>query len=253
MFLEKATIESNNPIAENIIKLTVYSPRIAKQSNPGQFCNIKINDTVFPLLRRPFSISSVNGPKVTFIYDVRGEGTEILSRKIPGELLSILGPLGNSFDTGGDFDTAVLLAGGIGVAPFPFLTMELKHCGKNILTLIGAKNKGQIITDALESIDIATDDGSLGFKGTVIDLFEKKLRKLKKEKIKVFACGPNPMFKELKNLCERFLLDCQVSLESSMACGWGVCQGCVVQTAENKGFKLVCKDGPVFNITEITL
>ena len=253
MVLEDTRIESNEKVAENIFKLTLYSPNIAKQSRPGQFCNVKIRDSFLPLLRRPFSISNVEGSTIAFLFDVRGEGTKILSQKKAGEILNVLGPLGNKFTIERDFDLAVLIAGGIGVAPFPFLTKALKMKNKKVLTLVGARNKGQFFTDGLESIDFATDDGSLGFKGTVIELLKLQLKNLANHKIKIFACGPNPMFRALKKISFEHSLNCEVSLESAMACGYGVCQGCVVQTPENKGFKLVCKDGPVFNIEDVEI
>jgi len=253
MLIEFAPIISNQKISSNIFQLIVKAPVIAQSARPGQFCNLKITDYNLPLLRRPLSIGNVENTNLSFLYEVKGKGTYLLSQKKQGGLLNIFGPLGNGFNFEDDFVTAVLVAGGIGIAPFPFLTRTLKNRNKKIVTFYGLKNKEQIITNGLLNVRIATDDGSMGLKGTVLDLLRLELKKLQKEKIKIFACGPNAMLKNLKNLVEKKSLNCEMSLETIMACGYGVCQGCVVPAKGAKSFKLVCTDGPVFKTKDLLL
>jgi dihydroorotate dehydrogenase electron transfer subunit len=248
--IEIGQVTENVFVEKNIFKITIELPQISRHSTAGQFCEIKVSDGLTPLLRRPFSISFVNGKEVTFLIEIKGVGTEMLARTKPGELLNVLGPLGKGFNTDGNFETAVLVAGGIGVAPFPFLTQKLKE-EKRIFTFLGSRTKTQIVSDGLENILIATDDGSAGAKGTVVQLLEKEIEKFKQSKLKIFACGPNPMLKALKELTTKHMLDCEVSTESNMACGIGLCQGCAIKSAVSDGYFLVCKDGPVFNINDV--
>ncbi len=248
--IEIGQVTENIFLKRNIFKITIELPQISRRSTAGQFCEIKVNDGLSPLLRRPFSINAINGKEVSFLVEVKGTGTEMLSRTRPGEALNVLGPLGKGFNTDGDFKIAVLLAGGIGVAPFPFLTQELKG-KKKILSFLGSRTKAQIVSDGLENVLVATDDGSTGFKGTVVQLMEKEIKNLETSELKIFACGPNQMFKSLKELTTKYRLDCEVSTESNMACGIGLCQGCAIKSAASEGYFLVCKDGPVFNINDV--
>ncbi|MDD5691181.1 MAG: dihydroorotate dehydrogenase electron transfer subunit, partial [Candidatus Omnitrophica bacterium] len=191
---------------------------------------------------------------VRLLYEVVGRGTQILSEKRPGDLLDIIGPLGNGFEylrktAKPDSSQAVLVAGGMGVAPLVFLTEKIKFISP--LVLVGARKKEQVLClrefKALGcKLIIATDDGSLGFKGKVTDLLKEIL--LKKSPadrpINIYACGPQPMLKAVAQLsCENNIAS-QLSLERHMACGFGACLGCVVPT--RAGYKRVCKDGPVF-------
>lgn len=250
MILENSIVEQNDKLAENIFLLKIFSPQIAKQIQPGQFCNLKVSETDYPLLRRPLSICDVEGDHLIFLYQVVGIGTEILAQKNKGDKINILGPLGKGFNVNDDFDTAVLVAGGIGVAPFPFLIKNLKK--KKVISLLGFRRKNEIVDYGMVNCKYSTDDGSFGLKGTCIDLLKSESN-LINPKIKIFACGSNPMLKSLIEFCSNKNLNCEVSLESAMACGFGICQGCVVQTKDDAEYKLVCKDGPVFKINEINL
>jgi dihydroorotate dehydrogenase electron transfer subunit len=246
---EVITVEE---IQKKIYILQVKSRNIANAAKPGQFCNIKVSDSYSPLLRRPFSICDVKNDVITFQFALVGEGTEILSKKRQGDLLDINGPLGNGFDYSGDFKNAVIVAGGIGTAPFPFLTGQLKD--KNIITLVGSKTKTDVIKYKLKNVSVATDDGSEGFNGNVVKLLESVAGKYKKDETKIFACGPNPMLRALSKYTIANGYNCEISTESNMACGFGICQGCNIHSAvdENK-FLLVCKDGPVFNAEDVLL
>lgn len=251
MFIEKARFESIEHLENNIHLIKVYSPSIAHSAKPGQFCNIKVSETDFPLLRRPFSVCNVEGDFVYFMFDIHGEGTKLLTKKKSGDELDILGPLGKGFDYEGDFDTAIIVAGGLGAAPFPFLTKYLT--GKNIFSFVGGRSKNLVIRWGLKNIFVSTDDGSEGFKGTNVALFRQKTELYQNKKFRVFACGPNPMLKALQELCIANDYDCQVSVECAMACGFGICQGCPIEKSDGGGYLLVCKDGPVFDAKAVRL
>ncbi|MBU1101405.1 MAG: dihydroorotate dehydrogenase electron transfer subunit [Bacteroidetes bacterium] len=252
MQTRKGTVENVVQIGEVTFLIKVEIPEIAREIAPGQFCNIKVSETNFPLLRRPFSISNVKGNSIEFMIDVIGEGTKILATKKPGDALDILGPLGRGFDTSGDYKTAILVAGGIGLAPFPFLINSFPE-DKNVKLFYGARSKKHIIDYNYKNKFICTDDGSAGFHGNVVDYLNSSMDELKGDSIKFFACGPTPMLAALKRFCQANSFDCEVSTESAMACGFGICQGCPIETTEQGYYKLICKDGPVFNISEIEL
>jgi len=247
---EKSEVISIRKLGVNINLIKVHSPGIAGSAKPGQFCNIKVSETYSPLLRRPFSICDVQGENIYFMFDVHGAGTQILCKKKKGDILDILGPLGNGFDLNCDFDLAVISAGGIGAAPFPFL---LKKIGrkKEIISLIGGRSEEHIITYGMKNIFISTDDGSNGFKGNVVELAEKLKDKFKGKKTLFFACGPNAMLRALKEFCITNNFECQISTESAMACGFGICQGCPIPSASEEKYYLICKDGPVFNAKDV--
>lgn len=254
MFLENATVDSVTQIGTNVFLLKLLSEKIANQAKPGQFVNIKVSDSNFPLLRRPFSICNIESNSFSIMFVTIGGGTHVLQNKQHGETLDIMGPLGNGFSLNGEFNKAVIVAGGIGAAPFPYLIKELVKNGKEILCLTGGRTKNDCISYEMQNVSTATDDGSLGFKGNVIELLTSKLDEYKNDKIKIFGCGPNVMLKALQQFCKTNEVEAEISTESSMACGFGICQGCPVQSAtdENK-FLLVCKDGPVFNVKDVIL
>ena len=252
MYIEKAFVESVERLSEETFLMKVFSPAIAYIAKPGQFCNIKVSESNFPLLRRPFSICNVDGDYVFFLFDIHGEGTKILSSKKNGDTVEILGPLGKGFVFDADYETAVIVAGGLGAAPFPFLIKNISD-EKNIICFVGGRSQKQIVTHGLKNIAIATDDGSAGFKGTVIDLLKDEMKNISEKRFRIFACGPNAMLKALQKYSIENNFDCQISVECAMACGFGICQGCPVDSANGESYLLVCKDGPVFNANEVKL
>lgn len=252
MYIEKSFVESVEKIGDEIFLMKVFSPAIAYIAKPGQFCNIKVSENDFPLLRRPFSVCDVDGDYVFFMFDIHGEGTKILSSKKNSDTVELLGPLGKGFIYGDDYDTALIVAGGLGAAPFPLLIKNLPE-DKNVICLVGGRSKKNIVTYGLKNIAIATDDGSDGFKGTVIDSLKDEIGNISKKRFRIFACGPNPMLKELQKYSIENNYDCQISVECAMACGFGICQGCPVDSASGESYLLVCKDGPVFNANEVKL
>ncbi|MCX5669363.1 MAG: dihydroorotate dehydrogenase electron transfer subunit [Candidatus Omnitrophica bacterium] len=272
----KVKIISNSRVSGNYRHLEFESGLIAKHAIAGQFVNIKVVDGWEPLLRRPLSIHSVKGQKVKVIYEILGKGTQILSTRKPGEFLDILGPLGNGFNSlspNTHHLTPILIAGGIGVAPLVFLAEKLKL--SKPLVLIGAMSKKQILClqefKALGcTVELATDDGSVGFKGRVTDLLRIVLEQTPLEtrqksrsavtsgnlfltgqakRVELFSCGPHPMLKAVAQIAGEHKINAQLSLEEHMACGIGACLGCVVAT--KSGYKTVCKDGPVFSSEEL--
>ena len=250
IFQTNSKITKNFKIASDYYKMSLDAPSIAKRARPGQFVNIRISEKYEPLLRRPFGVHKVQGKKIEILYEVVGKGTKLLSKKKPGEKLDILGPLGNGFSML-DRRHSILVAGGMGVAPLIFLAEKL--AGNQSLVLIGAKKRSQVLCEEEFKklgcdVKIATDDGSCGFKGLVTRLLKKNLSNRNRPSV-IFACGPKPMLKEIIKISKKYRISAQVSLEEHMACGVGACFGCVVQT--KKGYKRVCKDGPVFDAKEL--
>lgn len=234
-------IVENREIAKNTFILKVENPALFEVL-PGQFFMIKINEFNYPLLRRPFSVAGFSDT-IDFIYRVVGEGTAILSKKKAGEFMDFLGPLGNGFKINST-RRLILVGGGVGVAPLIYLKDVIESKYKiNCETYFGFNSIDEVFT---KSGFIATVDGSYGFKGTAVDMVQDKLD----EDSLIFACGPVPMMKKLALLSFEYGCSMQVSLESRMACGIGVCLGCVVETV-NGDFKRVCVDGPVFDFEEI--
>ncbi len=246
------TVTAIEQVADETWALRFHSPELAGSFKPGQFMNIRVNDSIEPLLRRPYSISDVDGEECEIMFAVIGKGTTILSRKQPGDTIGILGPLGNTFGYEKDFSTALIVGGGIGIAPFPFLTKELNRRGIPQHTFLGARSAGRVVRKGLENLHVATDDGSEGYHGTVIDCLVEFLDDNIIEKPMMFACGPNPMLKATQEFAGTRGIPCELSLESEMACGIGICQGCPIEKREgDRKYALVCADGPCFDSNDI--
>lgn len=253
MFIVNGILKGVTELDNNIFIQKIYAPKIAGIIQPGQFLNIRASETLYPLLRRPFSICDCEGDHIYIMFNIFGEGTRIIANKKIGDVLDILGPLGNGFDLSGDYDTAIIAAGGLGAAPFPYITRKLAG-SKNIYSFIGGKTGRDVITYNLHNVNLSTDDGSLGFKGNVVDLLREKIDLLRKSRIKMFACGPTPMLRAIKDFCIESNINCEVSTECAMACGFGICQGCPIESTRQKdSYLLVCKDGPVFNVRDVVI
>ncbi|MGD1044983.1 MAG: dihydroorotate dehydrogenase electron transfer subunit [Bacteroidota bacterium] len=255
MIQQLCSVQSCQEVAKNTFLLRIKSPEITASAQPGQFVNILASENgEGPLLRRPFSISRIEDDIIELIFHAIGIGTKLLSRKQLGDWIDVIGPLGQPFHVNAEHDNALLVAGGIGVAPFPFLTNDLLKRGKRIETFVGYRNAAQVFTEHLQNVRVATDDGSNGFHGNVVQLLESSLVQNKYGKVKIFACGPTVMLKVLTDLAQRKNICCEMSLEGQMACGYGICQGCAVERTEGTAiYALVCKDGPAFLSTEVNL
>jgi dihydroorotate dehydrogenase electron transfer subunit len=255
MLHQLLTVQRVHCHTKSIFTLSVDAPAIAAAIRPGQFLNIKVEESISPLLRRPFSVYRREGDRVEVLFKVVGKGTALLSRKRPGDLLDVLGPLGAPFNLDeGNYSTAVLVAGGLGVAPMPLLTDFLRLKGKKVATFLGAKSSSELIDAHLENLSCATEDGSRSFTGHVVDLLKMTMAKKEIERPKIFGCGPTPMLRALAAFALERQIPAEVSLEGPMACGIGICQGCPVErSGAQKGYSLMCKDGPVFNVRDIVI
>jgi dihydroorotate dehydrogenase electron transfer subunit len=241
-------------VSEGIFTLRFQSPEIAVHAAPGQFVNLRCNGGCAPLLRRPFSISRVEGDTIELLFNVVGQGTAILSQKRGGDEIDVLGPLGTPFKIHGAYETAILVGGGLGVAPLPFLTEALVKEKKAIETVVGARSVTHLADRNLQNVHIATDDGSKGFHGTVVGLLQSLQPRQKWATPKIFGCGPTKMMAALSEFARNEEIDCELSLEGDMACGMGLCQGCVVERADgSKKYSLVCVEGPTFNSKDIVV
>ena len=234
-------------------RMKLAAPVIARTAKPGQFISLKVNASGMPLIRRPMGIFSAGKGCVEILFKAAGKGTEILSKKKKGEIISVLGPLGNGFTVREGLRHAVLVAGGYGVSPVAFLYRELKRRKINTTVIIGAKNKKLLYKEGFKSPKITTEDGSRGFKGLVTGQLDKACAGLSCGTSAVYACGPVPMLKAVAQVSEKHGIECQVSMESMMACGIGVCLSCVCSVKEGMGtgYKRICADGPVFDSREI--
>jgi dihydroorotate dehydrogenase electron transfer subunit len=249
---------SHTPAGPGIFILELKAPALAAAASPGQFVHVRPGDGIDPLWRRPFSIHRVNRRRGTILLSYRriGRGTSLMARRTAGDTFDLLGPLGRPFDLEGGYTTAVIAAGGLGAAPVPFLLDALRRNGRKAVVLWGVRSKAELYClDALRgrntSVHIATEDGSEGFRGRVTDLFGRLAGEYAPGSgFRGFACGPMPMLKALQPLAGAAGFPWQASLEERMACGVGVCQGCVVRM-RNRQYKTVCADGPVFDLGEL--
>ena len=245
--------------------MTLRAPAIARAARPGQFVMLQVREGRDPLLRRPMSIyRRLPGGNLQVLYKVVGEGTGHLSRQRPGTLLKTLGPLGNGFRiaaaTGGSAaPRPVMVAGGIGIAIFPFLAERLARARRPLL-LFGARRRRDLVARGFFrprgiGVRVATEDGSAGLRGFVTQLLEPILRDANEgAKVELFVCGPTPMLRAVGELARRSGAPCQLALESHMPCGIGVCLGCVVAgpaDASGPTYRRVCTEGPIFEAAEV--
>lgn len=244
-------IVANKKVSGKFYQLSFEPSPLLRKARPGQFIHIRVNGSLKPFFRRPFSIYRA-GKTVDILYDVLGEGTRMLAQAKPGENLDILGPLGTPFVLPPkNIRQVVLIAGGVGVAPFLFLTDVLRKTKTKSVLLYGAKSKAQIfsMTEFKKNgcaVHVSTDDGSVGTKGKVSVLFPQIKLDLPTY---LYTCGPRPMMECVQAFAKQNHLEGQASLEEVMACGIGVCLGCSTKT--HKGYRTVCHDGPVFDLKDV--
>lgn len=221
--------------------------------HPGNFAELAIVNSPNVFLRRPFSVYDVDyGRKtVSFFVKVVGEGTRILGDIRQGDKLNMIYPLGNSF-TVPTAGRVLVVAGGSGVAPFILYAKELKKNGVEATFLFGARNADDILLTEqygeYGNVLVTTEDGSLGEKGLVTQ--HSLFRDGNFPFDFIVTCGPDPMMKAVAGLARSKGISCEVSLENTMACGFGACLCCVTPTT--RGNVCVCTEGPVFNINELT-
>ena len=243
MKIFKAPIISNEQIGIDFFELVLS---LDIQAKPGQFMELRLTDNLDPLLNRPFSIATSKNKTVSIWYLLRGSGTNWLSKKKKGDIITGYGPLGNTFPK--LKGKSIFVVGGCGTGPIRFLSNEympekLLIGGRSKINIFGLRSFKKSKVPLL----ISTDDGSLGHKGFVTELLVKELQNNQINNI--VAVGPTGMLKTVAKIADENNIDCWLSLESYMACGIGSCYGCSVKTIS--GYKRVCKDGPVFNASDI--
>lgn len=250
--------------------MRIYAPDLTRLAKPGQFVHVRCSNASDPLLRRPISLHGIDYEKgtVSLLYQVVGQGTRILAEMKIGDEIDIMGPLGRGFSVPDGIKNALVIGGGIGVAPLFPLVQALKYYKIQQTVLLGARTADYVMgTKQLASlgvkVEVATDDGSLGHHGFVTDLSEKYMKLAKPDYF--YACGPKPMLWQLLKVAEIFGLDGQVSLEERMACGVGACLACVCKTkpggvltaGDNATggveYRKVCTEGPVFGAGEVII
>lgn len=259
VFQEKAQILWNKKVGHVYYKVGLKPQKGYSDVKPGQFVMLRLANQTTPFLRRPFSIHRLittdEQPEgFELLYKVVGECTKRLSMSRSGDFVDILGPLGNGFLISDSYHHIFIVAGGIGVAPMPFLASSLQK--RNSTTseckvFLGGRSKDDLLCkDDFFSLKmrvyVATDDGSAGKKGSVADLLEMAIAKNRPDII--CACGPFAMLRSVARISEIYAVPCQVSIETIMACGIGACLGCAVEGKEIPGKYLhACLDGPVFD------
>ncbi|MBN2618925.1 MAG: dihydroorotate dehydrogenase electron transfer subunit [Spirochaetales bacterium] len=248
MIQKQCKVISNKLIAKDYYEL-VFNWESSFNPKPGQFLTLRPQG--LPLLRRPFAFSSFKDNRAAIIYKTVGKATKGFSSLTEKDSISILGPLGSGFDL--PKKRPVLIAGGIGLGPMLFTAIDFAERGLSPILVIGARDKSFIpkleLGKGVEVV-IATDDGSLGFKGNVTQCLKTEYNNILNN-CEILCCGPHIMLKACHELALEYDIECQVSMEEMMACAVGACYGCVVETTHQEKYKRVCKDGPVFNSREI--
>jgi dihydroorotate dehydrogenase electron transfer subunit len=252
---------ANTDIGSGSWLLEFGAPEMAATMRPAQFFMIGIPGSS-TVLRRPYSVCGLPGTfegrpsgAMQVLYKVIGEGTGLLAALAPGAPITVLGPLGNGFAPPDDPETIpVLVAGGIGSAPFPAWIATLKKDYPRPRMFYGAASARDLALEdwfaERSELETATDDGSAGVHGRVTEPLIRMLDGESKKKLKLYVCGPEPMLKAVGKLAVDRDLPCELSLEAHMACGFGVCLGCVVpvhRAGDATGYDRVCLEGPVMD------
>ena len=215
MKIEIATVMENEMIASNLWKMKMEAPGVAEQyKGAGQFIQILVHSSWESPLRRPMSIAAVDGDQLEIIYKVFGRMTQILTELNAGTALDILGPLGNTFRWNDNKFKAVLVGGGVGLAPILNMYGESIAAGQDVVLVLGARTSVEHFIDhePQNNVFLATDDGTVGIEGTVIPAIVKSLENTSKPEI--FACGPEPMLKAVQDFAAAHQIPAQISVES---------------------------------------
>ena len=256
---EICTVIRQKEIGDGIFSMWIQTENIAKEAKPGQFVSLYSKDGS-KLLPRPISLCEIDreNSRLRLVYRVTGAktGTEEFSRLKAGDTIPVIGPLGNGFPVEkAEGKRAFLMGGGIGVPPILELAKQMQCEKKQIV--VGYRNAQTFLKEEFEAVGelyISTEDGSVGTKGNVMDA----IREQRLEADIIYACGPTPMLRAIKQYAEENGIECYISLEERMACGIGACLACVCKSKEkdahsNVNNKRICKDGPVFLSTEVEI
>lgn len=267
IFQTTARVLRNEQVGPDSYALEIRCPPIAETATAGQFVMVRVSPSDDPLLRRPFSIagsyafasSGAEKPQeLLILYKRVGRGTGLMCRWKEGDEVDLIGPLGKGY-TLPPFpspEPIVLIGGGTGVASLYYLWNRLR--GHEVSMLVGAKTRDDLLwpyrdPPTKDSLHVATEDGSLGFRGTVLDLFLALQEAGPREApLRIYACGPTGMLRRLADLTRSERMIVEASFEARMACGLGACWGCVVKTTDScMPYHRVCKEGPVFDLKTI--
>lgn len=256
---EICTVIRQKEIGDGIFSMWIQTENIGKEAKPGQFVSLYSKDGS-KLLPRPISLCEIDreNSRLRLVYRVTGAktGTEEFSRLKAGDTIPVIGPLGNGFPVEkAEGKRAFLMGGGIGVPPILELAKQMQCEKKQIV--VGYRSAQTFLKEEFEAageLYISTEDGSVGTKGNVMDA----IREQKLEADIIYACGPTPMLRAIKQYAEANNIECYISLEERMACGIGACLACVCKSKEkdahsNVNNKRICKDGPVFLSTEVEI
>ncbi len=281
-----APVLANDDLIPGHKVLVCEAPAVAAAAQPGHFVNVLTAERFDPLLRKPFSVYTVDRDlgQISLLYSVGGPTTAGMARKRPGDLLDIVGPLGGHVFQADTRPGAahLLVGGGYGVPPLVFLSREIQRQGPlapndggtredvnpslappslgaggllDIVFVVGARRKDLLLCEMelkASGIDArtATEDGSHGTHGKVTDALAPLLAERAGKPVTVYCCGPTPMMRAVGDLCQSVGVPCQLSVEVSMPCGIGVCMGCVLDLADGRRVRC-CVDGPVFEAAEV--
>ena len=242
-----ARLIKSEEIAKGIFDFVIECPQLAQKAEAGQFAHIAV---LGKTLRRPISICDATDQTLRIVFQIKGEGTQILSETKVGENIDILAPLGHGFTIPKGKKIA-FVGGGIGVPPMLYSAKQ----ADNAIAILGFRNKDAVILEedfksVCSKVYVATDDGSYGIHGFTTDI----LKNVIDEVDMVCSCGPMPMLKALAAICKEHNTPCQVSLEERMGCGIGACLVCACKTLDKDGnveHSHVCKKGPVYNAEEV--
>ena len=279
IFVEDGELVSIDKFPGDQFVMRIRSPKCAAAAEPGSFVHITC-DTSLPM-RRPLSIMRVEGDCIDVLYKIVGDGLRHLSEKVPGDVMSILGPIGQPFRPSAERPNTLLIGGGVGIPPMIFVADYLRQAGVGWapLAILGSELPFPF-EQRISTIDAPWVDASINatmplledwgipcrlatlagfdgcFSGYVTDLADKWLATLSADelaRVEVFSCGPTPMLKAVAALAAKYDLPCQVSLEEFMACAVGGCAGCAVKisTPDGEAMKRVCVDGPVFEASTV--
>ena len=236
MYLHDAPLTGKRQVARGMWVLSFEAAQVAAAVKAGQFVNLGVEGF---MLRRPFSVYRADGDRIEVVLKAVGAGTTALIELGEGQTVSCLGPLGTGFDFGGGGGTAVLVSGGLGVAPMPLAARDARAAGMQVTWVHGARTADELCSESDgDDLILATDDGTSGFAGTAVTAAP--------DADLVLVCGPNRM---LAAAAERWP-DAQVAVETYMGCGTGVCLGCAVPL-RNGGYDRACTEGPVYRAADI--
>ena len=256
MLQRRTEVVENVRLAESTFRIRFRCPEIAERIRPGQFLMVRLPGRTDPLLARPFALYDIVDDTIDVVYLVVGKMTKLLADVTSGESLDVWGPLGNGFLDVGTPDHVTLVAGGIGQTPFLAYVRELlgKRGVPKVSLYYGVRSSAfvagvEAFREAGATVHLSSDDGSIGYHGFVTQLLASH-----RPTGPIIACGPEPMLHAVAKLAAEWNTPCQVSLETPMACGIGICFSCVTKVQQADGewdYKRVCVDGPVFDASKL--